>query len=246
MFERWSSPESVFKILAELSRNQPCDFSGIRDYKMIDEAGGIQWPLPDTSKTASNDQSPGDQSVEIAQERRLFEDGAFFHPDHKAKFLFKAPRDPPELPDAEYPFLLLTGRGTSSQWHTQTRTGKSAVLRKLNPEEIYLEMNPADAEELSIAANEKVFVTSRRGKVTATAFITNTVQRGQVSSRCITLPQTRSPFRPSIPIRANQHTKLARFQCGLPPDFRDNANQLSFTATRALRATAPPVPQRRR
>jgi assimilatory nitrate reductase catalytic subunit len=41
MFERWSSPESVFKILAELSRNQPCDFSGIRDYKMIDEAGGI-------------------------------------------------------------------------------------------------------------------------------------------------------------------------------------------------------------
>ena len=41
-------------------------------------------------------------------------------------------------------------------------------------------MNPADAEELSIAANEKVFVTSRRGKVTATAFITKTVQRGQV------------------------------------------------------------------
>jgi assimilatory nitrate reductase catalytic subunit len=180
MFERWSSPESVFKILAELSRNQPCDFSGIRDYKMIDEAGGIQWPFPDTATVAPNDQSAGNQPVEVAQERRLFEDGAFFHPDHKAKFLFEAPRDPPELPDAEYPFLLLTGRGTSSQWHTQTRTGKSAVLRKLYPEEIYLEMNPADAEELSIAANEKVFATSRRGKVTATAFITNTVQRGQV------------------------------------------------------------------
>jgi len=25
--------------------------------------------------------------------------------------------------------VLLTGRGTASQWHTQTRTGKSAVLR---------------------------------------------------------------------------------------------------------------------
>ncbi len=37
-------------------------------------------------------------------------------------------------------------------------------------------MNPADAEEFSIPANEKVFVISRRGKVTATAFITNTVQ----------------------------------------------------------------------
>jgi len=180
MFERWSSPESVFQILAELSRNQPCDFSGIRDYKMVDEAGGIQWPFPDTATVAQNDQPVGNQLVEVAQERRLFEDGIFFHPDCKAKFLFEPPRDPPELPDAEYPFLLLTGRGTSSQWHTQTRTGKSAVLRKLYPEEIYVEMNPADAEELGIAANEKVFVTSRRGKVTATAFITNTVQRGQV------------------------------------------------------------------
>jgi anaerobic selenocysteine-containing dehydrogenase len=178
MFEKWSSPENVFKLLAELSRNQPCDFSGIRDYRMIDEAGGIQWPFPDTSGTASKEQTPGAQPP--AQERRLFEDGAFYHPDRKAKFMFEPPRDPPELPDAEYPFLLLTGRGTSSQWHTQTRTGKSAVLRKLYPEEIYIEMNPADAEELGIEANEKILVASRRAKLTATAFITNTVQSGQV------------------------------------------------------------------
>jgi hypothetical protein len=42
----------------------------------------------------------------------------------------------PEATDEVYPFLLLTGRGTSSQWHTQTRTGKSAVLRKLYPKQI--------------------------------------------------------------------------------------------------------------
>jgi anaerobic selenocysteine-containing dehydrogenase len=54
------------------------------------------------------------------------------------------------------------------------------VLRKLYPEEIYIEMNPADAEELGIEANEKILVASRRAKLTATAFITNTVQRGQV------------------------------------------------------------------
>jgi anaerobic selenocysteine-containing dehydrogenase len=110
----------------------------------------------------------------------LFEDGAFFHADRKAKFLFELPRNLPEVTDAEYPFLLLTGRGTSSQWHTQTRTGKSAVLRKLYPEEIYVEINPADAEELGIDANQKVCVASRRGRVMATAFITNTVKRGQV------------------------------------------------------------------
>src|SRR5262249_9294252 len=180
MFERWSSPEAVFNILKELSHNQPCDFSGIRNYRMIDEAGGIQWPFPDTGRAAPKDSLNGDPLVPAAQERRLFEDGVFFHADRKAKFLFEAPRAAPEPPDSEYPFLLLTGRGTSSQWHTQTRTGKSAVLRKLYPEEIYVEVNPADAEELRIAANEKVFVVSRRGEGTATAFITNTVQRGQV------------------------------------------------------------------
>jgi predicted molibdopterin-dependent oxidoreductase YjgC len=180
MFEKWSSPEAVFKILKELSRNQPCDFSGIRDYKMIDEAGGIQWPLPDTATALSNVPSSGGRPVAIEQERRLFEDGAFFHPDRKARFLFELPRKLPESPDAEYPFLLLTGRGTSSQWHTQTRTGKSAVLRKLYPEEIYVEINPVDAEDLGIDANQKVCVASRRARVAATAFITNTVKRGQV------------------------------------------------------------------
>ena len=178
MFEKWSSPEAVFEILKELSRDQPCDITGIRDYRMIDEAGGIQWPLPDTG-----DRIPqvGDQLSKgplVAAERRLFEDGAFYHTDKRAKFLFEAPRDVPEVTDGEYPFILLTGRGTSSQWHTQTRTGKSAVLRKLYPTQVYVEINPTDAERLGIAANERVRVASRRGQVSATAFITNTVQAG--------------------------------------------------------------------
>ena len=43
-----------------------------------------------------------------------------------------------------------------------------------------VELNPADAEDLGISAYEKILVASRRGKVTATAFLTNTVQKGQV------------------------------------------------------------------
>ena len=116
----------------------------------------------------------------FAQERRLFEDGLFYHSDKKAKFLFETPREVPEFTDEEYPFVLLTGRGTSSQWHTQTRTGKSAVLKKLYPDQIYVEMNPLDAEPLGIEANQKVIVASRRAEVTATVFITSTVQAGQL------------------------------------------------------------------
>jgi len=168
MFARWSSPEAVFQILKELSQGQPCNISGIADYHMVDECGGVQWPWP---------QGKPDAPV---QERRLFEDGAFFHADGRAKFIFEAPRELPEPVDDEYPFTLLTGRGTSSQWHTNTRTGKSDVLRKLYPKDIYIEINPLDAEHLGIAANSRVTISSRRAKVMATAFITTTVQPGQV------------------------------------------------------------------
>jgi anaerobic selenocysteine-containing dehydrogenase len=182
MFQKWSSPESVFQILKELSRGQPCEITGIRDYQMIDEAGGIQWPLPDPSHYASGRKDDPAQvlTISVEPERRLFEDGLFYHSDKRARFLFENPRDVPEPTDKEYPFMLLTGRGTSSQWHTQTRTGKSAVLKKLYPDHIYVEMNPLDAEHLGIAANQKVLIASRRGEVTATVFITNMVQAGQL------------------------------------------------------------------
>jgi anaerobic selenocysteine-containing dehydrogenase len=182
MFKEWSSPEAVFQILKRLSRGQPCDFTGITDYQMIDEAGGIQWPLPEGWASGRPPQGADacQGSIPFAQERRLFEDGVFYHVDGKAKFLFENPGDLPEPPDAEFPFTLLTGRGTSAQWHTQTRTGKSAVLRKLYPEQMYVEINPTDAERLGICANETVCVASRRGQVTATAFITSTVRAGQI------------------------------------------------------------------
>ena len=76
--------------------------------------------------------------------------------------------------------LLLTGRGTASQWHTQTRTSKSAVLRKLYPAEIYVEINPTDARRIGIKPEQRVVVESQRGSLVARAFITYTVQPGQV------------------------------------------------------------------
>jgi anaerobic selenocysteine-containing dehydrogenase len=166
MFSGWTSPEAVFQLLKRVSRGQPCDISGITDYAMIDAAGGVQWPFP--------------EGATLEPERRLFADGAFFHADARARFIFDAPRPVPEPAGGEYPFTLLTGRGSSSQWHTQTRTGKSAVLRRLSPRELYVELNPTDATGLEVSPNEWVTVRSRRGSVRARAFVTNTVKPGQV------------------------------------------------------------------
>ena len=167
MFERWSSPEATFQILKSLSAGRPCDITGIEDYAAIDEMRGIQWPLP------------AGQAPTAGSERRLFEDGKFHHADGKAKLLFDEPRKQPESTDDKYPLLLLTGRGSSSQWHTGTRTDKSAVLRKLFSESPYVELNPSDARALDVEQNEWVVVESRRGHVMARAFVSHVVQPGQ-------------------------------------------------------------------
>jgi assimilatory nitrate reductase catalytic subunit len=86
----------------------------------------------------------------------------------------------PEPPNPRYSLLLLTGRGSASQWHTQTRTAKSAVLRKLAPPDLYVEINPADARREGIRPDEPVVVESQRGRITAKAFVTHAVQPGQV------------------------------------------------------------------
>jgi assimilatory nitrate reductase catalytic subunit len=153
--------------LKELSRGRPCDISGIEDYDMLERRGGIQWPLP-LGTELSHD------------ERRLFADGRFYTSDGRAKLHFADPRPLPEAPSPSYPLLLLTGRGNSSQWHTQTRTKRSAVLNRLSPSELYLEISPVDAGSLGIRPHDLVDVSSQRATVRARAFVTHAVKPGQV------------------------------------------------------------------
>lgn len=167
MFAHWTSPAAVFRLLQECSRGQPCDITGIAGYRALEEAGGIQWPFPT-------------QEANPKTERRLFAKGRFYHSDGRARFLFEAPRPLTELPSAGFPFLLLTGRGSVAQWHTQTRTRNSSILRKLYPERPFVEINPADARQWGIAPNQRVTVESPRGSLLATAFLTHNVSRGQL------------------------------------------------------------------
>jgi assimilatory nitrate reductase catalytic subunit len=168
MFASWRDPESTFAILRELSRGQPCDISGIRSYEMLETMRGIQWPLPEGAEPC------------VGAERRLFENGGFFHTDRKARFCFEDPRSVPEQISDGYPFVLLTGRGSSSQWHTQTRTGKSAVLQKLHPSEPYVEISPLDAERLNVGHDDWLCIESRRGSMRARAHVTHVVKPGQL------------------------------------------------------------------
>jgi anaerobic selenocysteine-containing dehydrogenase len=167
LFREWETPEAAFQILKRLSAGTPMDFSGIRDYAMLEEAGGIQWPYPEGAQVSE-------------KERRLFEDGQFYYPDGKARFLFEEITEPPEKPDNEYPFILMTGRGSVSQWHTLTRTDKAPILKRMSPDPDYVEINSRDAEKLGISPDTWVMVSSRRGEAKVRAKVTDSVQPGQM------------------------------------------------------------------
>ena len=175
LFREWTSPQAVFQILKRVSAGQPCEITGIEDYRMLDRCGGVQWPWPEQSSET------GEKAAQrVPTERRLFADGKFYHTDGKALFVFETPRPVPEKTSQEFPFVLLTGRGTSAQWHTGTRTGKSDVLRKLYPANIYVEISADDAAKLCIETGTRVKVRSPRGELIATAFIAPSVAPGQI------------------------------------------------------------------
>lgn len=168
LFKEWSSPEAAFQVMKKISKGTPCDFSGIKDYAMINAAEGIQWPFPEGS------------DVNGPRQRRLFEDGKFYHRDQKAKFLFTEHVEPTSKITEEFPIIMLTGRGTSAQWHTGTRTSKSEILKKLYPKEIYVEINPEDAIERRIVDGEKVEIKSEHASIQAHAYFTPRLNKGQV------------------------------------------------------------------
>jgi anaerobic selenocysteine-containing dehydrogenase len=171
----------VFQMLRRLTAGQPCDITGIADYQMLDQLGGVQWPCnTEDAARLLHAKDPMPNAPFAANERRLFTDGQYFHPDGLAKFIFERPQPLSEPADSEYPFTLLTGRGTASQWHTQTRTGKSAILRKLYPPDAWLEMNQHDADSLGIPDGHMAEVSSRRGIIHLRVVVTSSVQRGQV------------------------------------------------------------------
>ena len=169
LFERWKTPEDLFDSLKALSSGRPCDISGIGNYRTLEESGGVQWPVP-----------KAESALPVETERRLFADGVFYHDDGRAHFCYEAPRPVAEPTSKAYPLQLLTGRGSSAQWHTGTRTNKSSVLVKLAPQSTFVEINPLDAQARSIESGDSVRVASLRGEMLAQARVTSVVPEGSL------------------------------------------------------------------
>ena len=107
----------------------------------------------------------------------LFEDG-FPTASGRARFVPCEWEAASELPDAEYPFVLNTGR-LLEHWHTGSMTRRSKVLDALEPEAT-VGIHPDDARSIGINDGDRVHVTSVRGSVTLKARITTREIQGAV------------------------------------------------------------------
>jgi formate dehydrogenase major subunit len=93
----------------------------------------------------------------------MFGDG-FPTIDGRARFVAAEHSGADELPDAEYPFILVTGR-ILEHWHTGVMTRRVAALAAIQPES-FVEVHPDDCARLALADGDLVRVRSRRGEVT--------------------------------------------------------------------------------
>jgi formate dehydrogenase major subunit len=85
----------------------------------------------------------------------------------RAKFVPASIVPPDELPDADYPMILTTGRQLE-HWHTGAMTRRASVLDALEPSPTAC-LNPATLARLGIAPGDALRVATRRGSIVLTA-----------------------------------------------------------------------------
>jgi formate dehydrogenase major subunit len=83
-----------------------------------------------------------------------------------------------ERPDAEFPFVLITGRQLE-HWHTGSMTRRSRALDAIEPFPI-ASLNPEDLRTIGLAPGGAVTVASRRGSVSLYARADDGTPRGSV------------------------------------------------------------------
>ncbi len=107
---------------------------------------------------------------------RLFADGHFFTPDHKARFIaVEPPRLALPVSDA-WPFVLNTGR-VRDQWHTMTRTALSPRL-STHIAEPFVEVHPDDAVRLGLEQGALARVETAHGATILRVLVSRGQQPG--------------------------------------------------------------------
>ncbi len=153
--------QTAAEVFDEIARVTP-SWRGVSHARLAERIGGLQYPVPEATHEGTD---------------FLF-DERFPTADGKAVMVATEYLPPAELPDAEYPFFLNTGR-QMYHWHTGTMTRRSTAL-DARESTATVELNPADAAELGVADGEEVVITSRRNNIRIAVRLSDRVARRQI------------------------------------------------------------------
>lgn len=137
----YSHPSEVF---AEMKRNM----------KSLDN---ITWARLEGEAVTYPSLSPEDPGQAI-----VFGDG-FPRANKRARFTPAKIVEPDERPDADYPFVLITGRQLE-HWHTGSMTRRATVLDAVEPE-ANCSMHPRTLRAMGVEPGDMIRLTTRRGSV---------------------------------------------------------------------------------
>jgi anaerobic selenocysteine-containing dehydrogenase len=154
--------DDVYEEHAALTAGRTCDVSGL-SHERLRRDGTVQWPCPPERPEGTE---------------RRYTDGVFATSDGRARVHPTPWRPPPEQPDAEFPLRLTTTRSAAA-WHTRTKTGRVAELRRA--ESSQLTVNAADASRAGVAHGDVVELVSRRGRWRGRVEVGDVVAPGTVA-----------------------------------------------------------------
>lgn len=149
------------QIMDEIASLTP-SFGGISHQRLDSEAvggRGLQWPCPSPDH-------PGTPILHVGQFSRGL--GKFY----PAQYVPSA-----ELPDEDYPMIMMTGR-ILYHYNACAMTDKTPGIVELAGES-FIEVNDQDAKRLGIADGEKVKVSSRRGEIQVEARVSAKTSPGE-------------------------------------------------------------------
>jgi formate dehydrogenase major subunit len=167
-------------IIQELARRMGLDwnYEGPKDVfnemrKAMDSIAGITWErLEAESSVTYPCEQEGDPGQPVVFTER------FPTATGRARFVPADIIPAAERPDAEYPFVLITGRQLE-HWHTGAMTRRASVLDAIEPDPTAL-IHPLDLDAMGARAGDVISIASRRGIISLYARSDDGTPRGAV------------------------------------------------------------------
>lgn len=152
----------------------------VATYSDLKRTRGMRWPVVDGKETRWRYKEGADPYVKKGEGFSFYGNKKF---GNRAIIWQRPYIEAPEMPDAEYPFWLCTGR-VLEHWHTGSMTRRVKQLHQAMPE-AYVELHPEDARELGVSDGHKVKLVTRRGELVLKAAVN---RRGEPKRKNVFVP----------------------------------------------------------